>query len=109
MPPGSGGDPPAYPDTDKENVLNRTDPTPGRAWMTQGLCGRLADNRAWFPDRETPAQTAAAREVCARCPVSASCLAYALDLSSPPRGVWAATTTNQRKDLRARHRFPLTP
>jgi hypothetical protein len=53
-------------------------------WMSEGLC-RSYPEITWFP--ESGQSTAAAREVCARCPVKAPCLDYG---RSQPHifGIW---------------------
>jgi WhiB family redox-sensing transcriptional regulator len=81
------------------------------SWMSQGAC-RGEDIRLFFPDSEsTPSvsQLEQARAICRRCPVSASCLCYAMDTQQ--HGVWGATTDDERSAIRqtarrhsARHR-----
>lgn len=64
------------------------------AWMADGLCNLYPDV-SWFPERGQDA--AAAKAVCARCPVSAQCLAYALEHEE--RGIWAGTSERKRKQI----------
>jgi hypothetical protein len=49
---------------------------PGR-WAERALCAQ-ADPDAWFPDKGHCELTQLARRICARCPVRAQCLEYAL-------------------------------
>jgi WhiB family redox-sensing transcriptional regulator len=69
-------------------------------WMSQGAC-RGEDIGLFFPDSEsTPpvSQLEQARAICRRCPVSASCLCYAMDTQQ--HGVWGATTDDERSAIR---------
>jgi WhiB family transcriptional regulator, redox-sensing transcriptional regulator len=50
------------------------------------------------PDR---AQLAAAKAVCARCPVQAECLGHAL-ASGPVHGIWGGMSEEERRLLRQR-------
>ncbi|PSK80458.1 transcription factor WhiB [Murinocardiopsis flavida] len=79
-----------------------TDGPPPRAVTENGLCRRMADPDAWHPVREyrQDPTTTAALETCRACPVAAACLDYAL---ARPwiSGIWGATTTRQRRTMRA--------
>lgn len=46
-----------------------------------------------------------AKAVCRACPLVRDCLAYALPRDV--KGVWGATTTDERKALRRRHGIPV--
>lgn len=61
-----------------------------------GEC-RDSDPDLFHPDREVGAAVAAPAAICARCPVSRICLDYALEVGA--LGVWAGTTTRQRRRL----------
>lgn len=70
--------------------------------LSSGACFGHADPDLFFPDEHTvnhmgraaTRQAAAAQAICAGCPVTDLCLAYALDTRSS--GVWAGTTTRER-------------
>jgi WhiB family redox-sensing transcriptional regulator len=48
-------------------------------------------------------EVAAAKAICARCPVAADCLAWALG-AGEPAGIWGGTTPEERRlSRRARH------
>lgn len=66
-------------------------------WMSRGACQR-ADPELFFPVAATgPAlqQAEAAKAVCGRCAVRASCLAYALETMQD--GIWGGTTSAERR------------
>ena len=70
------------------------------SWREKAIC-RDEDPELFFPVGSygpARAQLAAAKEVCSRCPVRASCLAWALagdDLD----GVWGGTSEDERRVL----------
>jgi WhiB family redox-sensing transcriptional regulator len=68
----------------------------GPAWATAGACATAPDPDAWHPDRETAKAADRVRPVCAACPVAEACLDYAV---ARPwlTGIWAGTTTHQRR------------
>ncbi|MER6508273.1 WhiB family transcriptional regulator [Nonomuraea sp. NPDC001636] len=99
------------------NAPPRPAPTPARnrfavtllAALTEGMPRHLAEEAACAfdpelhtgPDlfveesaEERSAREQVAREVCAECPVWASCLFYALD-ARPETGVWAGLTADE--------------
>jgi WhiB family redox-sensing transcriptional regulator len=65
------------------------------AWMSDGLCAQT-DPEAFFPEKGESARPA--KKVCARCPVQAPCLAYAL-AHREPHGIWGGLTGRERRDL----------
>lgn len=69
------------------------------SWAAQALCAQ-ADPDAWFPARGRPDLAAAAKRICAACPVRAHCLDYALSgadtWSGISTGIWAGTTPRER-------------
>ena len=67
---------------------------PGRP--EQALCAQ-ADPEAWFPEAGERAE--AAKAICARCPVQAPCLAYALDRPEL-RGIWGGLSERERRAIR---------
>ncbi|MBN9113179.1 MAG: WhiB family transcriptional regulator [Pseudonocardia sp.] len=74
-----------------------------RDWRADALCGRV-DPELFFPTAEDgplyEAQVAAAKRVCAGCPVRARCLDYAL--TALPDGIAGGTTPEERAKLRRR-------
>jgi WhiB family transcriptional regulator, redox-sensing transcriptional regulator len=73
-------------------------PLAKQQWRRDALCTELryAKSVEFFPERGQPA--APAKAVCARCVVSAECLAYALALGIR-EGVWGGTTGNDRRRI----------
>lgn len=81
-------------------------------WRDQAAC-KTATGIDWFPSFERGggwrANLAAARTVCAACPVKSECLASAL-ADPMTAGIWAGTTESERRRspaIRAR-RVPMT-
>ncbi|MFN2607826.1 MAG: WhiB family transcriptional regulator [Acidimicrobiales bacterium] len=72
---------------------------PRPAWMAKAACrGPLPPGAAFFPAKGQ--KPAGAKAVCARCPVTAECLAYAMaDVELV--GTWGGTTAAERRALRA--------
>lgn len=68
------------------------------SWQRDALC-RERDLPVDFFFPSTSA-IAAARAVCALCPVREKCLQYALDAGPELCGIWAGTTERQRARLR---------
>ena len=71
------------------------------AWQSAAACRRLPPE-LFFPAGRTGAAeelAEAAKAVCARCPVTDSCLRYALD-TNQEYGVWGGTTEDERRQLR---------
>jgi hypothetical protein len=77
--------------------VDRTDP---RNWRDQAAC-RKVDPELFFPVEETAAacaqQVAAAKAVCARCPVRRQCLDDAL--TRQPYGIAGGLTANERRRM----------
>jgi hypothetical protein len=69
---------------------------PEPRWRSNGLCLR-ADPEIFFPGSHDDPNPALA--VCHRCPVSAACLAAALDAGDCD-GVWGGTTASERRMMR---------
>jgi WhiB family transcriptional regulator, redox-sensing transcriptional regulator len=65
-------------------------------WMRDALCTEVGPD-PFFPDPYT--QPRDAKRVCARCPVQAPCLEYALETNQPD-GVWGGTTPADRRRLK---------
>ena len=76
---------------------------PGPEWWTDALC-RVEQGEDFFPDErgrhsQAPrASEAAAKAVCARCPVREPCLHSAL-ANREPIGIWGGLTTAERQRL----------
>jgi hypothetical protein len=74
---------------------------PPRPDLPGAACRAPGIDRAWFfPERGAGADTTKARKVCASCPVSGPCLEYALAAPASLAGVWAGTSTYDRRRLR---------
>ena len=70
------------------------------SWQERAACVDHKD--VFWPNGDTPsthAEVTAARAICATCPVTTDCLDYALSLSPRPSGVWAGTTSNERRKM----------
>lgn len=69
-------------------------------WAAEAKCAEV-DPELWFPvwDGKGSSTTAAAKRVCAQCPVRAECLAYALEVCEP-HGVWGGLTPHERRQLK---------
>lgn len=63
-------------------------------WMASAAC-RGMNPESFFPARLDTEQRAAALEVCAGCPVKASCLQRACDERHD--GIWGGTTGSERQ------------
>ena len=86
--------------------MTRHDRVPaGRDWRRAAACVGV-DPELFFPAAESgpvhDAQVAAAKTVCARCPVVAACLTEAL--ARIPYGVAGGLTEDERRTLRRRDR-----
>ena len=72
-------------------------------WASRGAC-RDVEPDLFFPIASSgPAtrQIAAAKAVCARCPVQPECLNYALE-TGQDCGVWGGATEDERRAMRVR-------
>jgi WhiB family redox-sensing transcriptional regulator len=71
-------------------------------WRRRAACRQMGA-QLFFPvgerDEAAVAQTAAAKQVCARCRVRLHCLAYAL-ATSPEDGIWGGLGPSERRALR---------
>ncbi|TMZ53965.1 WhiB family transcriptional regulator [Klebsiella pneumoniae] len=79
--------------------------TDSAAWVPKGRCAASGDPDAWHPDDETSTahRTEHARHICRSCPAAEACLDYAL--RHPwVTGIWADTTTAQRRRIRRNQR-----
>lgn len=64
-------------------------------WTEHALCAQV-DSDAWFPESGGP--TAAAKHICAKCPVRSQCLDYALE-NHERFGIWGGLTVAERQRL----------
>jgi WhiB family redox-sensing transcriptional regulator len=75
-------------------------------WQDRALC-RGADPNLFFPPQtaeskeEKLAREMKAKEICARCPVRASCLRYAIERREP-FGIWGGLNETERRQLGVR-------
>lgn len=73
------------------------------AWTEQASCrGPGVDPELFFPVSESGlavGQVAAAKAICAQCPVAGDCLTWALR-AGEPTGIWGGTTPGERRLLR---------
>lgn len=80
-------------------------------WEIAACAG--TDPSLWFPDSmwnlygqstsRLRQQVRVCRSICAGCPIMAECLEHAV--SNHEHGIWAGTTTSQRKAIRKRRRI----
>jgi WhiB family redox-sensing transcriptional regulator len=81
------------------NVPFRPEP-----WMQQAACQNAVDPDLWFVSHnQGAAAVAQAKRICRACPVTATCLAYALTYPVPLYGIWGSTTEVERDRLRRRN------
>jgi WhiB family transcriptional regulator, redox-sensing transcriptional regulator len=74
-------------------------------WRTGAAC-RDADPELFFPDgdiRSAWARVKTAKLICRACPVSATCLSWAL-ASGHEAGIWGGLTEDERRGLHRRSR-----
>lgn len=65
-------------------------------WMRVALC-KAHPEVSFFPARGEP--TGKAKAICARCPVAADCLDFALALGHRLDGIWGGTSQYQRHQI----------
>jgi WhiB family transcriptional regulator, redox-sensing transcriptional regulator len=82
----------------------QAEPGKFRVWQADGAC-RSADPELFFPLALTGtfalSQVRAAKAICARCPVRADCLNFALNHQETD-GIWGGTTAPERRRAHAR-------
>ena len=75
-------------------------------WRRRAACRQMG-SELFFPagerDEGAVAQTAAAKQVCARCSVRLHCLTYAL-VAKPEDGIWGGLGPSERRALRRARR-----
>jgi len=74
-------------------------------WWDDAACFGKAtrEHDPWHPAGEKPETVAEAKQICSGCPVRAECLDWALE-ENPRWGVYAGTTTEQRRYLRRKRK-----
>ena len=77
-----------------------TPPTSAAAWAATAACKGL-DAGIFYPSTDEEAATA--KEVCAVCPVQATCLEHAIDRREH-NGVWGGATERERQRIIRRRR-----
>lgn len=84
--------------------MNPNELNPDEHWTDFAIC-RGADPDLFFPigyaGHVLEEQQAAAKNICAHCPVQAECLDWALRAGEPD-GIWGGTTPEERRYLRRR-------
>lgn len=69
-----------------------------RDWRDDAACASL-DGDIMFPSDKDVDGIAAAKAICAGCPVADDCLRYALETRAA-HGVWGGTTPDERRQAR---------
>jgi WhiB family redox-sensing transcriptional regulator len=95
---------------DRKRVVAALSPIAGQAWRERAACGDPAVDKELFftPDGWTNIprgdREAAAKAVCARCPVAGECLSHAL--RAPEYfGVWGGVGEAERAAMRRTRRY----
>jgi WhiB family redox-sensing transcriptional regulator len=70
------------------------------AWQERAAC-RHRGGGTFFPEPGAGEGVAAAKRMCAACPVRPQCLRHALDRKEP-HGIWGGLTESERRVLTAR-------
>jgi len=76
--------------------LPLVEPVRKHGWRDRALCAQIGGD-IWFPEKGGDSGVAAKR-VCRACPVTAECLAYALEMGEE-YGVWGGMSPQQRRRL----------
>ena len=82
-------------------TFNRIPDWDEAGWRARAAC-RDSDPDLFFPAGTTGAaleEIRAAKALCARCPVQAQCLAFALE-TNQDAGVWGGASEEERRELR---------
>ena len=75
---------------------------PDETWRADAACSGI-DSELFFPPGEDADASAAAKEICAVCPVRDACLQYAVS-TNQTEGVWGGLDANERRRMRRRMR-----
>lgn len=88
-------------DSDPETGIE-VKPVDKTSWEVDAVCA-TADPESWFPERG--GSSAAAKKICASCPVRRPCLMYSLD-ADERFGVWGGYSERERRIIkRSRQEF----
>jgi WhiB family redox-sensing transcriptional regulator len=68
------------------------------SWRAEALCTQVDVGDLFFPDKGNSTDAHAAKAICARCPVKAACLEYALE-HDERFGIWGGLSVKQRRAL----------
>lgn len=71
-------------------------------WREYALC-RGQDPNIWYPDQTDHQSAATAKQVCVQCPVTTSCLVWAI-VHNEDRGIHGGLGEDQRRRLRRNYR-----
>jgi len=66
-------------------------------WREQALCAQVGSEVFFLPKGGSAKE---AREICAKCPVAAECLQYAVNNPEINDGIWAGKTSEQLQKMR---------
>jgi WhiB family redox-sensing transcriptional regulator len=75
---------------------------PDETWRVEAACSGVSSD-LFFPVGEDPESSAAAKDICAVCPVREACLQYAIS-TNQTEGVWGGLDANERRRMRRRLR-----
>jgi WhiB family transcriptional regulator, redox-sensing transcriptional regulator len=73
------------------------------SWQRRAACRDLETDRFYPEKGANEHTTAAAKRICAGCPVTAECLAYALERDER-FGIWGGLSERERRRLRPARR-----
>jgi WhiB family redox-sensing transcriptional regulator len=68
------------------------------SWLNHAACAGT-DTTGFFPDRGQQDVIKQAKAICARCPVRAECLTYAMQ-NGEKYGIWGGYSEKERRKLR---------
>ncbi|HEV3265004.1 MAG TPA: WhiB family transcriptional regulator, partial [Acidimicrobiales bacterium] len=95
--PWSGGAEPAPPGPVR--FLDALAEEKPKKWIAEAACRGL-DPDMFFTERGDTRGQWAAKSICAKCPVCADCLDYAMATPREAFGIWGATSEKERRKLR---------
>lgn len=75
---------------------------PDETWRVEAACSGVSSD-LFFPVGEDSVASAAAKEICAECPVREACLQYSL-ATNQTEGVWGGLDAGERRRMRRRLR-----
>lgn len=77
---------------------------PNMQWTTKANC-KGTPTHLWYTHNNNKTNQQTLNQICNTCPVQQQCLTHALHWE--PAGTWAATTPQQRNQLRKKHNITL--